>query len=49
MATHGAVRALFNRGGYSAAGLVKMKWTSQKRIDEIVQRTRDGGAEIVAL
>ena len=26
-----------------------MKWTTQKRIDEIVQRTRDGGAEIVAL
>ncbi len=26
-----------------------MKWTTQKRIDEIVQRTRDGGAEIVGL
>ena len=26
-----------------------MKWTTQKRIDEIVQRTRDGGAEVVAL
>jgi malate dehydrogenase len=27
--------------------LVKMNWTTQARIDEIVQRTRDGGAEIV--
>src|SRR5205814_2719035 len=26
-----------------------MKWTSQQRIDQIVQRTRDGGAEIVGL
>jgi malate dehydrogenase len=26
-----------------------MKWTTQQRIDEIVQRTRDGGAEIVGL
>ncbi|MEM9204711.1 MAG: malate dehydrogenase [Pseudomonadota bacterium] len=29
--------------------LVKMGWTTKQRIDEIVQRTRDGGAEIVAL
>ena len=29
--------------------LVKMKWISQKKLDEIVQRTRDGGAEIVGL
>jgi malate dehydrogenase len=29
--------------------LVKMKWTTQKKIDDIVQRTRDGGAEIVGL
>jgi len=28
---------------------VKMGWTTQQRIDEIVQRTRDGGAEIVGL
>jgi malate dehydrogenase len=29
--------------------LVKMKWSTQKQIDKIVQRTRDGGAEIVGL
>ena len=29
--------------------LVKMGWTTKKRIEEIVQRTRDGGAEIVGL
>ncbi|MGE3770249.1 MAG: malate dehydrogenase [Bdellovibrionales bacterium] len=29
--------------------LVKMGWTTQTRLDEIVQRTRDGGAEIVKL
>lgn len=29
--------------------LVKMGWTTQARLDEIVQRTRDGGAEIVKL
>src|SRR5471032_1599324 len=29
--------------------LVKMKWTTQARLDAIVQRTRDGGAEIVNL
>ena len=26
-----------------------MNWTTKKRLDEIVQRTRDGGAEIVGL
>jgi malate dehydrogenase len=26
-----------------------MGWTTKKRVDEIVQRTREGGAEIVAL
>jgi malate dehydrogenase len=26
-----------------------MKWTTQARLDEIVQRTREGGAEIVNL
>ena len=36
-------------GGVPLPDLVKMGWTTQKRIDEIVQRTRDGGAEIVAL
>ena len=29
--------------------LVKLGWTSQERLDQIVQRTRDGGAEIVGL
>jgi malate dehydrogenase len=36
-------------GGIPLPDLVKMGWTTQKRINEIVQRTRDGGAEIVAL
>ena len=35
--------------GIPLPDLVKMKWITQKKIDEIVQRTRDGGAEIVAL
>ena len=35
--------------GIPIPDLVDMKWTTQKRIDEIVQRTRDGGAEIVGL
>src|SRR6476646_3720837 len=35
--------------GIPLPDLVKMKWTSQARLDEIVQRTRDGGAEIVNL
>ncbi|MBL4692838.1 MAG: malate dehydrogenase [Magnetovibrio sp.] len=38
-----------NVAGIPVPDLVKMKWTTQKRIDEIVQRTRDGGAEIVGL
>ena len=29
--------------------LVEMGWTSQEKLDAIVQRTRDGGAEIVGL
>ena len=29
--------------------LVKMGWIKQDRLDQIVQRTRDGGAEIVGL
>ena len=36
-------------GGIPIPDLVKMGWSSQKKIDQIVQRTRDGGAEIVAL
>ena len=35
--------------GIPIPDLVKMKWTTQKRIDEIVQRTRSGGGEIVEL
>jgi malate dehydrogenase len=35
--------------GIPIPDLVAMKWTTQKRVDEIVQRTRDGGAEIVGL
>lgn len=35
--------------GIPVPDLVKMGWSSQERIDKIVQRTRDGGAEIVAL
>ena len=36
-------------GGIPLPDLITMKWTTQKRIDEIVQRTRDGGGEIVGL
>ncbi len=36
-------------GGIPLPDLVKMGWITQKRLDEIVQRTRDGGAEIVNL
>lgn len=35
--------------GIPLPDLIKMKWTTQKRIDEIVQRTRMGGGEIVNL
>src|SRR5262245_46446799 len=35
--------------GIPLPDLVKMKWTTQARLDEIVKRTRDGGAEIVNL
>ncbi|MEL6217538.1 MAG: malate dehydrogenase [Pseudomonadota bacterium] len=36
-------------GGIPLPDLVKMGWTSQETLDAIVQRTRDGGAEIVGL
>ena len=36
-------------GGIPLADLVKMGWTTQEKLDAIVQRTRDGGAEIVGL
>jgi malate dehydrogenase len=35
--------------GIPLPDLVKMGWLSQQKLDQIVQRTRDGGAEIVAL
>ncbi len=35
--------------GIPLPDLVRMKWTTQKRLDAIVQRTRMGGGEIVAL
>jgi malate dehydrogenase len=36
-------------GGIPLPDLVKMGWTTQDKLDSIVQRTRDGGAEIVGL
>ena len=35
--------------GIPLPDLVKMGWTTQERLDQIIQRTRDGGAEIVGL
>ncbi len=35
--------------GVPLPDLVKMGWTTQERLDKIVQRTRDGGGEIVNL
>ncbi len=35
--------------GIPLPDLVKMGWIKRQRLDEIVQRTRDGGAEIVGL
>ena len=35
--------------GIPLPDLIKMKWTTQKRVNDIIQRTRDGGAEIVGL
>ncbi|MGL4591982.1 MAG: malate dehydrogenase, partial [Aestuariivirga sp.] len=35
--------------GIPVPDLIKMGWSTQDRIDKIVQRTRDGGAEIVSL
>ncbi len=35
--------------GIPLPDMVKMGWTTQDKLDKIVQRTRDGGAEIVAL
>ncbi|AGT09644.1 malate dehydrogenase [Paracoccus aminophilus] len=36
-------------GGIPLPDLVKLGWTTQEKLDGIVQRTRDGGAEIVGL
>ena len=35
--------------GIPLPDLIKMGWTTQKKLDAIVQRTRDGGGEIVGL
>ena len=35
--------------GISLPELVKMGWIKKERLDQIIQRTRDGGAEIVGL
>ncbi|WP_420341772.1 malate dehydrogenase [Paenirhodobacter sp.] len=35
--------------GIPLPDLVSMGWTSQEKLDQIIQRTRDGGAEIVGL
>ncbi len=50
---HGDTMAPLTRystvAGIPLPDLVKMGWTSQEKLDQIVQRTRDGGAEIVNL
>jgi malate dehydrogenase len=38
-----------NVAGIPLPDLVKMRWITQERLDEIVDRTRKGGGEIVAL
>jgi malate dehydrogenase len=35
--------------GIPLSALIKMGWTTRKRVDEIMQRTRDGGAEVINL
>ncbi|MSO64561.1 MAG: malate dehydrogenase [Alphaproteobacteria bacterium] len=35
--------------GIPVPDLIRMKWTTPDKLDKIVQRTRDGGAEIVGL
>src|SRR5438105_8738775 len=50
---HGDTMVLMPRfstvAGIPLPELVKMGWVSQARLDQITQRTRDGGAEIVGL
>ena len=36
-------------GGIPVPDLLKMGWSTEAKIEEIIQRTRDGGAEIVGL
>lgn len=36
-------------GGIPLTDLVRMGWVTKERLEEIIQRTRDGGAEIVGL
>lgn len=36
-------------GGIPLPDLISMGWTTKERLEEIIQRTRDGGAEIVGL
>ena len=36
-------------GGIPLPDLVEMGWTTQEKLDAIIQRTRDGGAEVVGL
>ena len=45
----GAAGPLFHRRRHPAARSGRMGWTTQEKLDAIVQRTRDGGAEIVGL
>ncbi len=35
--------------GIPLPDMIKMRWTTKERIDKIIRRTRDGGAEIVGL
>ena len=50
---HGDTMAPLTRystvAGIPLPDMVKMGWTTQEKLDAIVQRTRDGGAEIVGL
>src|SRR5665213_678224 len=50
---HGDTMVLMPRfstvSGIPLPELVKMGWIKQERLDQIIQRTRDGGAEIVGL
>src|SRR5690606_36110489 len=39
----------FTVAGIPLTDIVKMGWMSKERLEEIIQRTRDGGAEIVGL